>query len=180
MIKAVICLLIFFVSFALDPFRALFERRFYYNRNCRNLQVFSNGSFFLVSAGLCPAPHQGNDSPGPSPADIARRGKESNFPQLLGKNDPTCRRCASGPASCGRQARSLQSFVSPSNRRMLSGFPVQNNSPNGVQRPTAFGRGFGGGEPPTCSYRSKCFCGRSRFTASTNLAPGEAAARMRR
>ena len=41
MIKAVICLLIFFVSFALDPFRALFERRFYYNRNFRNLQVFS-------------------------------------------------------------------------------------------------------------------------------------------
>ena len=44
MIKAVICLLILFVSFALDPFRALFERRFYYNRNFRNLQVFSNGS----------------------------------------------------------------------------------------------------------------------------------------
>ena len=34
-------------------------------------------------------------------------------------------------------------------RRRLFGFPNVFTSLKGVQRPTAFGRGFGGGEPPT-------------------------------
>jgi hypothetical protein len=76
MIKAVICLLILFVSFALDPFRALFERHFYYNRNFRNLQVFSNhGLRMNYKLGIVrgdtgrsarPDLRQGRDAPGPS------------------------------------------------------------------------------------------------------------------
>ena len=34
-------------------------------------------------AGLCPAPYQGNNSPGPLPADISWQDEQAGFPQLL-------------------------------------------------------------------------------------------------
>ena len=121
---------------------------------------------------LPPNLHQGGDLPGPCTCGSGLMRRKKQFPAVAGRSGQTCRGYASGPAaesrltgcfasgeSRGIMPRGKRAFPWAFSRLSMGQkpsivrisrqqaevvcFSIQADSPNGVQRPKAFGAGLG-------------------------------------